>query len=79
KWGVPMERILTAGDSGNDEDMLKNPCLSVVVSNYSKELEPLRNNPTVYFADGEYAAGILEGMDHFEFFGEIKKPEAGDQ
>ncbi len=75
KWGVPMERILTAGDSGNDEEMLKDHGLSAVVGNYSNELESLRNNPTVYFAQGEYAAGILEAMDHFQFFGDIQYPE----
>lgn len=75
KWSIPMERILTSGDSGNDEEMLRGHNLSVVVGNYSKELETLRKNPTVYFADAEYAGGILEGMEHFNFTGEIKKPE----
>ncbi|MDP8243170.1 MAG: HAD-IIB family hydrolase [Candidatus Hinthialibacter antarcticus] len=79
KWGVPMERILTAGDSGNDEEMLKGHGLSVVVGNYSKELESLRKNPTVYFAEGEYAAGILEAMDYFQFFGDINIPEVGNK
>lgn len=79
KWGVPMERILTAGDSGNDEEMLEGHGLSVVVGNYSKELESLRKNPTVYFAEGEYAAGILEGMEYFQFFGDIKFPEVRDK
>lgn len=71
KWGIPMERILTAGDSGNDEEMLRGHCMSVVVGNYSAELEILRKNPTVFFARQSYAAGILEGMTHFDFFGDI--------
>ncbi len=75
KWGIPMERILTAGDSGNDEEMLKGHNLSVVVGNYSAELEPLRKNPTVYFAKASYAAGIIEGMLHYDFLGVIKNPE----
>ncbi|MGC9326086.1 MAG: HAD-IIB family hydrolase, partial [Candidatus Hinthialibacter sp.] len=74
KWGIPMEHILTAGDSGNDEEMLKGYNLSVVVGNYSAELEPLRKNPTVYFAQASYAGGILEGMNYFDFMGEIKRP-----
>jgi sucrose-phosphate synthase len=75
KWGIPMERILTAGDSGNDEEMLQGHNLSVVVGNYSAELEPLRKNPTVYFAKASYAGGILEGMRHFDFLGKINRPE----
>lgn len=75
KWSMPMERILTSGDSGNDEEMLRGHNLSVVVGNYSEELEHLRKNPTVYFADAEYAGGILEGIENFNFLGDIKKPE----
>ncbi len=75
KWGTPMEKILVAGNSGNDEEMLTINVLAVVVGNYSAELEPLRKNPRVYFAKGAYARGILEGIDHYNFLGEIRQPE----
>ncbi|MDH4228401.1 MAG: HAD-IIB family hydrolase [Nitrospirota bacterium] len=67
KWGIPYDRILVAGDSGNDEEMLRGDTLGVVVGNYSAELEPLRRYSRVHFATGHYAAGILEGIAHYRF------------
>ncbi len=67
KWDLPPDRILVAGDSGNDEEMLRGEMLGVVVGNYSDELESLRGQPRVHFAAGEYAWGILEGLRHYRF------------
>lgn len=75
RWGVPMERVLVAGDSGNDEEMLTGRSLAVVVSNYSEELERLRGMTGVYFASKPYSWGILEGIDHYEFLGHIRDIE----
>ncbi|MBN1491409.1 MAG: HAD-IIB family hydrolase [Phycisphaerae bacterium] len=75
-WHIPLERILVAGDSGNDEEMLTSNTLGVVVGNYDKELETLRENPNVYFAQGHHAWGILEGIEHYDFLGEIRRPES---
>jgi sucrose-phosphate synthase len=75
KWGVPMERVLVAGDSGNDADCLTGMSLGVVVGNHSEELDRFRGRHRVYFADGCYARGILEGVKHYDFFGEIQQPE----
>ena len=72
KWGLPPERILVAGDSGNDEEMLSGNMLGVIVGNYSKELKKLRGKPRIYFAQKPYAAGIIEGIEHYQFFGQIK-------
>ncbi|MBI1321411.1 MAG: HAD-IIB family hydrolase [Candidatus Hydrogenedens sp.] len=69
KWNVPIERIVTAGDSGNDIDMLKGKTAGIVVSNYSSELEPLKSSPSsrIYFAKEACAAGILDGLRHYGF------------
>lgn len=75
KWGIPAERILVAGDSGNDEEMLKGNTLGVVVGNYSKELNKLKGRDRIYFAGQEYAGGVIEGMDHYGFLSNI---EVGD-
>jgi sucrose-phosphate synthase len=75
RWGIPLQHCLVAGDSGNDEEMLSGNTLGVVVGNYDKELESLRENPTVYFAQGHYARGIVEGIEHYDLFGEIKIPD----
>ena len=70
KWGIPLERIFTVGDSGNDEGMVSGDTLSVVVSNHSDELERYRNSSRIYFSDKEYAGGILDGLDYYKFFDE---------
>ncbi len=67
KWGLPVESILVAGDSGNDEEMLTGDTRAIVVGNHSDELGKLRGRPNVYFATGEYAHGIVEGIEHYRF------------
>jgi sucrose-phosphate synthase len=71
KWGLSPERWLVAGDAGNDKEMLSGNTLGVVVGNYSPELDELRGQPRVYFARQTHARGILEGIDHYNFFGDI--------
>ncbi len=68
RWKLPLTRFVVAGDSGNDIEMLAGDTLGVVVSNHSPEVEVLRHDPRVLFAKGEYAAGIIEGMEHYGFF-----------
>jgi sucrose-phosphate synthase len=74
KWGMPIENFLIAGDSGNDEEMLKGNTLGCVVGNHHPELNKLRKHPNIYFADGHYAAGILEAIDYYNFLGDIRNP-----
>ena len=70
RWNIPFENILVAGDSGNDLEMLKGDLLGVVVSNYSPELEVLKGANKVYFSSREYAAGIIDGIKHYNFLNE---------
>lgn len=69
RLGVPLERFLVAGDSGNDTEMLRGETLAVVVANHKPELECLRGAERVYFARRAYAGGILEGISHYGFAG----------
>ena len=75
RWGIPMERVLVAGDSGNDEEMLIGNSLGVVVANYSEELEKLRGYERVHFASREFAWGIIEGIKEYDFLGDIRHLE----
>lgn len=75
KWGIPAERFLVAGDSGNDEEMLSGNTLGVVVGNYSPELEPLRGKPRIFFANNHYARGVIEGIEYYDFLGKLRIPE----
>jgi sucrose-phosphate synthase len=74
RWGFAPEQVLVAGDSGNDEGMLKGRTLGVVVGNYSSELEKLRSWPRIYFAQGQHARGILEGIEYYHFLDHILIP-----
>jgi sucrose-phosphate synthase len=71
KWGLPVKRFLVVGASGNDETMLTGNTLASVVGNYSSELEKLRSYSDIYFAEGHHAWGILEALDHYDFFGTL--------
>ena len=65
KWNLPLDRFITAGNSGNDIDMLGGKMKGIVVSNYSSELEELKKNRSVYFASSPFAKGVLEGVLHY--------------
>jgi len=67
KWGLPLDKFLVSGDSGNDVEMLVGDTMAVVVGNYSEDLSHLKGAPRIYFAESNYAHGILEGMQHYKF------------
>ena len=74
-WDIPLERILTAGGSGADEDMLRGNTLAVVVANrHQEELSQLVDVDRIYFARQSHASGILEAIEHYDFFGECRVP-----
>lgn len=75
RWGVPMERVLVAGDCGNDIEMLTGHSKGVVVANHSEEIETLRGQQDIYFAESSHAAGILEGVERYDFFGALHPVE----
>ncbi|HEU5054429.1 MAG TPA: HAD-IIB family hydrolase [Hanamia sp.] len=64
KWKLPLENFITAGNSGNDIDMLKGKAKGIVVSNYSPELEPLKKNKFIYFSKQPLSKGVLEGIKY---------------
>ncbi|BAQ65062.1 HAD family hydrolase [Geminocystis sp. NIES-3709] len=69
QWDIPLNRILTAGGSGGDEDMMLGNTLSVVVANrHQEELSNLSEVEPIYFADRQFAAGIIDGLNHYDFF-----------
>jgi sucrose-phosphate synthase len=72
KWEIPLRNIVVAGDSGNDEEMLRGEPSAIVVANYSTELDALRKSKHVYFAKQPCAGGILEGLQKYRFFEKAK-------
>ncbi|WP_028491557.1 HAD-IIB family hydrolase [Thioalkalivibrio sp. ALE19] len=77
KWGIPLEHVLVAGDSGNDEDMLRGRLLGVVVGNHQPELQSLRGFKRIFFARATHARGILEGIEHFDLLNRCDVPGNG--
>ncbi len=72
KLQISPERILVAGDSGNDAEMLTGNTLGVVVANYSEEIAALRGQPSIYFAEKSNAWGVKEGIQFYKFFDDYK-------
>ncbi len=69
QWKIPLEHVLVNGGSGGDEDMLRGNTLGVVVaSRHQQELAQLNDTERVYFSQGAHASGILEAIDHYDFF-----------
>lgn len=64
RLGVPMSRVLTCGDSGNDRDMLSLGGPAAVMANAQMELlAPLPFG--AYLCQASFAGGILEAMAYF--------------
>jgi len=70
KWNIAHDDILVAGDSGNDEDMLRGELLGIVVGNHSEELSHLLGRRKIYFAKAKHAAGVIEGIKFYNFLKE---------
>jgi sucrose-phosphate synthase len=67
KWGLRSHDVAVAGDSGNDEEMLTARFHGIVVGNHAEELSHLRGRRSIYFAGGELARGVLEGLEKLGF------------
>jgi len=67
KYEFPPSKVMVAGDSGNDEDMLRGRSNGLVVGNHSEELKSLKGRPNIYFSAKRYAAGIIDGLIRYGF------------
>ncbi|WP_447894907.1 HAD-IIB family hydrolase [Vreelandella sp. GE22] len=64
--GVEETALFVAGDSGNDLDMLRASTCSILVANYSDDLESAPGMGHVYIARAPHAQGVIEGVQHFQ-------------
>lgn len=65
KYDLTKAKLLVAGDSGNDAEMLTMGFPSVIVGNAQPELLEQAEHPSIYRAKQKYAGGIHEAWDHF--------------
>ena len=76
QWNISPEHVLVAGGSGADEDMMRGNTLAVVVSNrHHEELSQLIDVEHIYFASQPCALGILEAIEHYDFYGACRVPD----
>lgn len=75
QFNIPLERTLAIGGSGADEDMMRGNTLAAIVGNRSHdELSQVAQSSNIYFAQKDFAAGMLEAMDYYDFLGACKTP-----
>ncbi len=66
---IPLEQILVAGGSGADEDMMRGNTLALVVANrHHEELSKLAEVDRIFFSKKPFAGGLLEAIEHYDFF-----------
>jgi mannosylfructose-6-phosphate phosphatase len=63
-WRFPVERVIACGDTANDCALFVEGFLGIVVGNALDELKSL-DAPNIYHAQACYAAGVLEGIEHW--------------
>ncbi|HER35256.1 MAG TPA: HAD family hydrolase, partial [Halothiobacillaceae bacterium] len=79
QWGLAFDRLLVAGGVATDEDMLRgNPLGAVVTANGKRELPGLTDLDRVIFTRHQGSGGILEAIEHYDFFGACGVPEQRD-
>jgi sucrose-phosphate synthase len=67
KYEFPSSKVMVAGDSGNDEDMIRGSNYGLVVGNHSEELEHLKGQNRVLFSSKKFASGVIDGLTHYGF------------
>jgi sucrose phosphatase-like protein len=63
-WEIPFDRVIVAGDSGNDLALFREGFRGVVVANAQPELKSLHGS-TIYHAARPMADGVREGVSHW--------------
>ena len=61
------ERVVVAGDSGNDRQMFETVYRGIVPVNALEELKTLARQPWHYHSPLPAARGVLDGLSHFGF------------
>lgn len=75
RLNLPLESVFVAGGSGADEDMMRGNTLAAVVANrHHEEMSQLTDLDRIYFSKQPYAAGILEALEYYDFFGKCRDP-----
>ncbi len=66
KWKLDPSTVISAGDSGNDADMLIKPFKGIVVANREQSLDRIAKKRHIYLAKDSHAKGLIEGLIHYK-------------
>jgi HAD superfamily hydrolase (TIGR01484 family) len=62
--GIPLGRLIVAGDSANDLALFQIAEAGIVVANAHADLKSAADARHAYFASASHAAGVLQGLVH---------------
>lgn len=65
RLNLSTDTILAAGNAGNDVDLLLGAAGGIAVGNCDADIRALRASSRLYFATGEYASGVVEGLTYW--------------
>lgn len=75
RWEIGLDRVLVGGSTAAEADMMRGNTLGAIVSKqYEDEVHALSNIKGVYFTQQSYAAGLLEAIEHYDFFNRCRIP-----
>ncbi|MEM9280799.1 MAG: HAD family hydrolase, partial [Verrucomicrobiota bacterium] len=76
RWGIPADRVLFYARRGSDYEALSGQFLGVLGSDHFLELKSTTSLPRVYLAKQPNFMGLLEGLEAYQFGGDIKIPNS---
>ncbi|MEM6279014.1 MAG: HAD family hydrolase [Verrucomicrobiota bacterium] len=74
RWGIPADKVLFYARRGSDYEALSGQFLAVLGSDHSLELKSTTSLPRVFLASKPNFAGLVEGINAYQFGGGIKVP-----
>jgi len=78
RWGIPADNVLFYARRGSDYEALSGQFLGVVGSDHGLELRTTTSLPRVYLAKQPNFAGLVEGIEAYNFENEIRVPKSAE-
>ena len=78
RWGIPADSVLFYARRGSDYEALSGQFLGVIGGDHGLELKTTTSLPRVYLAKKNNFAGLVEGIEAYEFEGKIRVPKSAE-
>ncbi|MCG8603114.1 MAG: glycosyltransferase [Verrucomicrobiales bacterium] len=76
RWGIPADRVLFYARRGSDYEALSGQFLGVLAGDHGLELKSTKSLPRVYLAEKPNFAGLVEGIEAYQFDESIAVPDS---